>query len=136
MALVATSPSESYPSRDLASEAQVYVHQMITNINGASALCPLDTPEKTDQASSFFDGFYEIIAFTTLDIDHENAIINHPDIIKLMPDIRRVMGECEGALEVTWAERVAATRDSVEGILIIPCARANQLTSKFSMEGF
>jgi hypothetical protein len=108
---------ETAQGRDLESEAQVYVRKVVENTKGAKALCPLDTPEKTDQAMPFWVGFYDVIAFTTLDIELENAVLKHPEILKLMPDIRYVMGECEGALEETWAERVVAAKDSTEGML-------------------
>ncbi|KAM0559776.1 hypothetical protein ACHAPJ_004300 [Fusarium lateritium] len=100
--------------RDLEGEAQVYVKTMVENVKAAKALCPLDTPEKTDQVVPFWAGFYKVIGFTTLDLELETAVLAHPEILSLMPDIRYVMGECEGALEVTWAERVAAAKDSTE----------------------
>ncbi|KAG5754652.1 hypothetical protein H9Q70_002758 [Fusarium xylarioides] len=102
------------PGRDLEVEAQVYVKTMVENIKAAKALCPLDTPEKTDQVVPFWNGFYKVIGFTTLDIELETAVLAHPDILGLMPDIRCVMGQCEGALEVTWAERVAAAQDATD----------------------
>jgi hypothetical protein len=104
------------PGRDLEAEAQVYVKTMVENVKAAKALCPLDTPEKTDQVVPFWAGFYKVIGFTTLDIELETAVLSHPEILSLMPDIRYVMGECEGALEVTWAERVAAAKDTAEGM--------------------
>ncbi|KAM0349701.1 hypothetical protein ACHAPU_003530 [Fusarium lateritium] len=100
--------------RDLEGEAQVYVKTMVDNVKGAKSLCPLDTPEKTDQVVPFWAGFYKVIGFTTLDLELETAVLAHPEILNLMPDIRYVMGECEGALEVTWAERVAAARDPTD----------------------
>lgn len=105
------------PGRDLESEAQVYVRIVVENVKGLKKLCPLDTPEKTDRALPLWAAFYEVLAFTTLDIDLENAVLKHPEILKLMPEIRFVMGECEGALEVTWAERVMAAKDPTQGML-------------------
>ncbi|KAF5631030.1 Nicotianamine synthase 3 [Fusarium sp. NRRL 25303] len=102
------------PGRDLEAEGQVYVKTMVENIKAAKSLCPLDTPEKADQVVPFWDKFYKVIGFTTLDIELETAVLAHPDILGLMPDIRYVMGECEGALEVTWADRVAAAQDATD----------------------
>ncbi|CCT68257.1 uncharacterized protein FFUJ_07028 [Fusarium fujikuroi IMI 58289] len=102
------------PGRDLEAEGQVCVKTMVENIKAAKSLCPLDTPEKADQVVPFWDKFYKVIGFTTLDIELETAVLAHPDILGLMPDIRYVMGECEGALEVTWADRVAAAQDATD----------------------
>ncbi len=55
-----------------------------------------------DQVVPFWVGYYGVIAFTTLDIEPENAVLEHPEIRKLLPDLRLVMGECEGAFETTW----------------------------------
>ncbi|KAF4628898.1 hypothetical protein G7Y89_g9253 [Cudoniella acicularis] len=109
-----STPFNSVHGRDLAAEAQVYVRKMVSSVASLDALCPLDSPEKTEQAIPFWSQFYDVIGFSTLDIELENAILQHPDVLKLMPDLRRVMGECEVALEVTWAAKVAVARDPTE----------------------
>lgn len=102
-------------TRDLIAEADIHVRKITINATAASLLCPLDTPEKTDEVTPFWTGFYEVLSTTTLDDELVDAILQHEDILKLMPDIRRVMGECEGALETTWAGRVASAETKAEG---------------------
>lgn len=116
MAPHAHSPPVGASERDLEGETQFYVRKMVENIKSAKALCPLDTPEKTDKATPFWNGFYEILSFTTLDAELEKAILRSSEIVRILPDIRFMMGEGEGALEVTYAERVAAAHDSTEGM--------------------
>ena len=116
MAPVAVSPVVNIKiGRDVKSEADYYVQKMIKNIRGAGEYCPLDSPEKTDSATPNWRGFYDVLSSTTLDIDLENAIIKNPDIVNLLPEMRRVMGETEGALETTWAKRVTEAETSAEG---------------------
>lgn len=117
MAPHADSTLKATQGRDLESEARVYVHIVVENIKALKALCPLNTPEKTDRALPLWTTFYKVLAFTTLDIDLENAVLKNSDILKLMPDIRFVMGECEAGLEMTWAERVTAAKGPTEGML-------------------
>ncbi|KAG9239894.1 putative Nicotianamine synthase 3 [Calycina marina] len=114
MAPHAEPPLEGSQARDLESEVQVYVRKMIENVKGVKALLPIDTPEKADQVVPFWAGYYDIIAFTTLDIDLENALLESSGIRKLLPELRLVMEACEGAFETTWADRVVAARDSIE----------------------
>lgn len=111
-------PFNSVHGRDLAAEAQVYVLKIVSSVASLNALCPLSTPEKTEQAIPFWTQFYDVIGFSTLDIELENAILQHPNALKLMPDLRRLMGECEVALEVTWAAKVAVARDPTEGTAV------------------
>ncbi|OAP62553.1 hypothetical protein AYL99_01780 [Fonsecaea erecta] len=107
-------PESTGSVRDLQSEAQYYVRKMTINITNASSLGPLDTPEKADELVALWDDFYEVIAFTTLDSELEREILEDPAIIKIMPDIRRILGESEVALEKTWADRVVAVKDPSE----------------------
>ncbi|PMB70828.1 putative nicotianamine synthase 4 [Beauveria bassiana] len=104
-----TLPQESAQRRDLEIEAQPYVQMIVENIQATKALCPLDTQYKVVKMMPSFNNVYSLLGFTTLDIDLENAVLQNQSIVKLMPDIRYVMGECEGALEVTSADKVIAT---------------------------
>jgi hypothetical protein len=110
-----SAPLNSVHGRDLSADAQVYVHKIVSSVASLDALCPLDSSEKTQQAIPFWTQFYDVIGFSTLDIELENAILQHHEVLKLMPALRRLMGECEVALEVTWAAKVAVARDSTEG---------------------
>ncbi|KAH9904939.1 hypothetical protein F4778DRAFT_731243, partial [Xylariomycetidae sp. FL2044] len=115
MAPHAISPPESTDSlRDLKSETEVYVRRMTNGAKTLSALFPLDTAEKLDQLGPVWTPFYDVISWTTLDTDLERSVLQHPEIVKLMPDIRRILTEVEVAYEMLWADRVAATSSCEE----------------------
>ena len=112
---VSTSPAtESTQIRKHAENVELYVQKILASVKGASALCPIDTPAKTDELASHWLGFYEVIT-TTFNSELESAILQHPDIIKTVPEIRQILGEGEGALEMTWADRIASARSPAEG---------------------
>ena len=114
------SPHESSPlhrpqARDLDAEVQIFVHKISSAIEVLKTLYPLDSPEKTEQATPWWNQIYDIIGFTTIDIELEKVFLNHPDILKLIPEVRQATINCEAAFEVTWSDRIALARDPTEG---------------------
>lgn len=108
-------PIDLIPARDLPTEAQVYVYKIASAITVLNALYPLNSAEKVTQAVPCWNQIYDIIGFTTLDTDLENAILKHPNLVKLMPSVRRATIECEAAFEVSWADKIALARDPTDG---------------------
>jgi nicotianamine synthase len=101
--------------RDLESEIQAYVSRVSCATAALEKLYPLDTPEKADQAISFWDEIYTRIAFTTLDTELEDAILSHRSMSELMPEVRRAAVNCEAAFEIATARRMELARDAKEG---------------------
>jgi hypothetical protein len=96
-------------------DVQAYVARVSSAAAALEQLYPLDTPEKIDQAIGFWDDLYARIAFTTLDVELEHAILGHRSMRELMPRLRRATINCEAAFEIATARRMAQARDGKEG---------------------
>ncbi|KAM0271869.1 hypothetical protein ACHAQH_008954 [Verticillium albo-atrum] len=97
---------------DPATAVQHHIGKIKRATDHLEVLYPLDSVEKVNTAIPHWNELYGVIGFTTVDTDVEQRLLQHPDIISLLPSTRRAVLECEAAFEIAFANEVAEAQDA------------------------